>query len=378
MKLVSEAGVGRVAAGVAKAFADYVLVAGHAGGTGRLAALVHQARGLALGARPRRDAARARRERAEEPDRGAGGRRAAHGAGRRDRGLPRRRGVRLRDGAARRRGVRDGAAVPPEHLPDGNRDAAGGPEEEVPRDARDGHVFLCSCGRGRARAPRLARRADGRRDRGPRRPPRARRAAGGAARAPPRPLPPPRARGRRGHAAPADAEPQRPAAHGAAVPLARQRARRRTSRRASRTGRAYSGTFEVRNHNLSVGRAPLGGARADVRLAAAGRGAAEVPGTGGAELRRVRDPGPDAGARGRGERRRRQGPLGRRDRAAPVSARRATSPARASRRCSGTRLSTARRRDASSPPAAPATASPSGTRARTRSSRGSARTVAST
>ena len=34
VKLVSEAGVGRVAAGVAKAFADYVLVAGHAGGTG--------------------------------------------------------------------------------------------------------------------------------------------------------------------------------------------------------------------------------------------------------------------------------------------------------------------------------------------------------
>ena len=34
VKLVSEAGVGRVAAGVAKAFADYVLIAGHSGGTG--------------------------------------------------------------------------------------------------------------------------------------------------------------------------------------------------------------------------------------------------------------------------------------------------------------------------------------------------------
>ena len=34
VKLVSEAGVGTVAAGVAKAYADYVLIAGHNGGTG--------------------------------------------------------------------------------------------------------------------------------------------------------------------------------------------------------------------------------------------------------------------------------------------------------------------------------------------------------
>ena len=34
VKLVAESGVGTVAAGVAKAFADYVLIAGHAGGTG--------------------------------------------------------------------------------------------------------------------------------------------------------------------------------------------------------------------------------------------------------------------------------------------------------------------------------------------------------
>ena len=34
MKLVSEAGVGTVAAGVAKAHADHILIAGHDGGTG--------------------------------------------------------------------------------------------------------------------------------------------------------------------------------------------------------------------------------------------------------------------------------------------------------------------------------------------------------
>ena len=34
VKLVSECGVGTVAAGVAKAYADYIVIAGHAGGTG--------------------------------------------------------------------------------------------------------------------------------------------------------------------------------------------------------------------------------------------------------------------------------------------------------------------------------------------------------
>src|SRR5881275_9473 len=34
VKLVAEAGVGTVAAGVAKAFADYILISGHDGGTG--------------------------------------------------------------------------------------------------------------------------------------------------------------------------------------------------------------------------------------------------------------------------------------------------------------------------------------------------------
>ena len=34
MKLVSEAGIGTIAAGVAKAKADVILIAGHVGGTG--------------------------------------------------------------------------------------------------------------------------------------------------------------------------------------------------------------------------------------------------------------------------------------------------------------------------------------------------------
>ena len=34
MKLVSGCGIGTIAAGVAKAYADYIVIAGHSGGTG--------------------------------------------------------------------------------------------------------------------------------------------------------------------------------------------------------------------------------------------------------------------------------------------------------------------------------------------------------
>ena len=54
VKLVAGRGVGTIAAGVAKADADYILIAGHAGGTGAspLSSIKHV--GAALGARPRR------------------------------------------------------------------------------------------------------------------------------------------------------------------------------------------------------------------------------------------------------------------------------------------------------------------------------------
>src|SRR2546423_1841886 len=54
VKLVAEAGVGRVAAGVAKAYADYVLVSGHNGGTGAgpLSAVQHAGSPGGLGLPP--------------------------------------------------------------------------------------------------------------------------------------------------------------------------------------------------------------------------------------------------------------------------------------------------------------------------------------
>ena len=51
VKLVAEAGVGTVAAGVAKARADYILIAGHSGGTGRRPARLDQARRRPVGTR---------------------------------------------------------------------------------------------------------------------------------------------------------------------------------------------------------------------------------------------------------------------------------------------------------------------------------------
>ena len=57
VKLVAEVGVGTVAAGVAKAHADVVLISGHDGGTGAAPLTSIKHAGHALGTRPRRDAA---------------------------------------------------------------------------------------------------------------------------------------------------------------------------------------------------------------------------------------------------------------------------------------------------------------------------------
>ena len=75
VKLVSESGVGVIAAGVAKAHADVIHVAGADGGTGAspLPSIKHA--GRAVGARPRRDAAGAGGERAPRPGARAGRRR---------------------------------------------------------------------------------------------------------------------------------------------------------------------------------------------------------------------------------------------------------------------------------------------------------------
>jgi glutamate synthase (NADPH/NADH) large chain len=156
VKLVSEVGVGTVAAGVSKAHADVVLISGHA-----------QARGRAVGARPGRNPADPAAQQAARPDRRAG-RRPAEDRPRRDhRRAARGRGVRLRQRAARGLGLHHDARLPPGHLP-GRR---GHPEPaaagEVQRQARvRGHLLRVHRRRGQA-VPGLARGPVAGRDRRP-------------------------------------------------------------------------------------------------------------------------------------------------------------------------------------------------------------------
>ena len=133
VKLVSEIGVGTVAAGVAKAKADHVTIAGHDGGTGAspLSSIKHA--GTPVGARPRRDAADAGAEPPARPHRGAGRRPDEDRPRRRGRRAARRRRVRLRHGAAGGRGLHHDAQVPPQHLPGRHRHAGSGAAQEVRR-----------------------------------------------------------------------------------------------------------------------------------------------------------------------------------------------------------------------------------------------------
>ncbi len=92
VKLVSEVGVGTIAAGVAKGYADHILISGDTGGTGAspLTSIKHA--GLAVGARHRRNAPDARAERSAQPRRAANRRRPQDRPRRRDRRDARRRG----------------------------------------------------------------------------------------------------------------------------------------------------------------------------------------------------------------------------------------------------------------------------------------------
>ena len=80
VKLVSEVGVGTVAAGVSKARADHVTISGFEGGTGAspLTSIKHA--GSPVGDRPRRDPPDAGDQPPAQPHRGAGRRRLAHRA----------------------------------------------------------------------------------------------------------------------------------------------------------------------------------------------------------------------------------------------------------------------------------------------------------
>ena len=162
VKLVAEAGVGTIAAGVAKGHADLIHLSGYNGGTGasplssiknaggawevglaetQQTLLVNGLRGRVQGARRRWVQDRPRRR-----DRRAAGRRR----------------VQLRHRGVGGRGLQDGAAVPQQHLSGRHRHPARRPTRQVPRQTRDGDGLHDAGGRAGARDPgRPGRKNDG-------------------------------------------------------------------------------------------------------------------------------------------------------------------------------------------------------------------------
>ena len=126
VKLVSEVGVGTVAAGVAKAKADHVTIAGHDGGTGAspVSSIKHAGTPWELGLAETQQTLVLNRLRGRIAVQVDGQMKTGRDVV--DRRAARRRRVRLRDGAAGRRRLHHDAQVPSQHLPGRRRDAGSG------------------------------------------------------------------------------------------------------------------------------------------------------------------------------------------------------------------------------------------------------------
>ena len=165
VKLVSEVGVGTIAAGVAKAKADHVVIAGHDGGTGASpwSSIKHAGTPWELGLAETQQTLVLNRLRGRIRVQADGQMKTGRDVV--DRRAARRRRVRLRDRAARRRGLHHDEEVPPQHLPGGRGDAGPGAARQVPGPARARRQLLLLRRRGSApdhgaaRHPHL-RRAD--------------------------------------------------------------------------------------------------------------------------------------------------------------------------------------------------------------------------
>ena len=132
VKLVAEVGVGTVAAGVAKAHADVILISGDSGGTGAspLSSMKHAGVPWELGLAETHQVLvmndlRGRIRRANR-------RQAADRPRRHHRRAAGRRGVRLLHRAAGGAGLHHDAQVPPQHLPGGHRHAGPGTARQIP------------------------------------------------------------------------------------------------------------------------------------------------------------------------------------------------------------------------------------------------------
>ena len=126
MKLVSEVGVGTVAAGVAKARADHVTISGFEGGTGAcpLTSLTHAGSPWEIGLAETQQTLVLNGLRGRIAVQVDGGLRTGRDVV--DRRIAGGRRVRLRHRAADRRRLHHDAQVPPEHLPGRHRDPGPG------------------------------------------------------------------------------------------------------------------------------------------------------------------------------------------------------------------------------------------------------------
>ena len=147
VKLVAEVGVGTVAAGVAKAHADVILISGYDGGTGAspISSIRHAGVPWELGLSETQQVLVMNDLRSRV--RLAGGRQAADGPRHGHRRVDGRGGVRILHPAAGCDGLHHDAQVPSQHLPGGRGDAGSGVAQEVPGSAgaRDQFLFL-RCG----------------------------------------------------------------------------------------------------------------------------------------------------------------------------------------------------------------------------------------
>ena len=167
VKLVAEPGVGTIAAGVAKAYADLITISGYDGGTGASPLTSIKYAGSPVGAGSGRDAPDAASQRHAPQGARAGGRR-TEDRPRRDQGCdPRRRELRLRHRADGGAGLQVPAHLPSEQLRHRRGHAARCAAREVlHRHAGNGDQLLPLRGARSARDPGAARRAhDGGADR---------------------------------------------------------------------------------------------------------------------------------------------------------------------------------------------------------------------
>ena len=157
VKLVSEVGVGTVAAGVAKAKADHVTIAGHDGGTGASpeSSIKHAGTPWELGLSETQQTLVLNRLRGRIAVQVDGQMKTGRDVV--DRRVARCRRVRLRHRAAGRRRLHHDAQVPSQHLPGRRRHAGPGAAQEIHRPARARHQFHVLRRRGSARADGQAR-----------------------------------------------------------------------------------------------------------------------------------------------------------------------------------------------------------------------------